>query len=1112
MNKFIASLTATMAMTLVAFAGVNPHVSNMELSDTERTAKAESAITTSDEKEDTIAKAIVTRADATLVFINDGINPWIIKDGSTIQNGNCGKSYSSSTLTISYTSPYKTELSFDWACRQYYSDHALSLYIDGIETASTTNSSYKTQCHYIEAGTHVIVLRDTITDTYEQYDWSQIKNLSVKEIRPLETAVLSPKSQPLTFSNNGEWPWTIEDGYIQNTNYNRANTASSFSTTFTITKPSKFSFWSSTYCYDDNGGAHEYSNEQYFDFKINGERYMGRQYGSGTTSVLLEPGTYTMEWRDTTYRNYSNLKSRISNVELSSNWVNVELASAGTLGVEVLYKVDVLADVELLKIKGPINSTDWTNIAQMTNLIGLDLTEATFDAVPTSAFSGLSRLSNVKLPEGIKSIGNYAFEGTQIWNITIPASVTWIGDEAFAYTRLKTISFPEDSKLSAIWYQAFRECTSLQEFIMPNTVKHLYTQNGNSEDRNDANTFYGCSSLKRIHFSDSLTAINRNVCNGCSNLTDLHLPKNLSIIRTQAFYNNKRLKKVDFPETLMTIQNHAFYQCNVDSIKLPLKLSYLGAWAFGNCDSLKYIELPSYIGSYDRNFCRCNGIKTVVCPSATPPTIQDDPFDEGSSKSGITLKVPTFAVVNYKLDKYWYQFGNIVEGDDIDYWKITSALSLSNNRRMNGKPDIDLYYGGRFTVGGNAPMEAKNFDLYVSESNPGRLLNTCEAMTADSINSYFSANEETWYFITPLHDVDLAKVTVSNNASFVFRYYDGSSRATNGTGNSWRNVDNNKLVAGQGYIFRCNKDALVTFPAESSVHAQVFNTADVSKALNVYEADESANKSWNYVGNPYPCYFDIYYMDFTAPITVWTGSTYKAYSIADDNYALRPMQAFFVQKPDAVDNIVFRKEGRQLTSDISHPAAAKSMRNARNKDRYLFDIRIASDTLADETRVVINDKASMGYEMEHDASKFMSIDSSVPQTFTIDSEGNRYAINERPLEDSVVTLAYYAASPGKYTITATRTDGDVYLRDALLNKSVNLKEQDYTFHSNATDEADTSRFTLTFSVRGDKTTDINGIHSDKEETGNIYDLEGRRITKPTQKGIYIQNGKKVILK
>jgi hypothetical protein len=58
-------------------------------------------------------------------------------------------------------------------------------------------------------------------------------------------------------------------------------------------------------------------------------------------------------------------------------------------------------------------------------------------------------------------------------------------------------------------------------------------------------------------------------------------------------------------------------------------------------------------------------------------------------------------------------------------------------------------------------------------------------------------------------------------------------------------------------------------------------------------------------------------MDFTAPITVWTGSTYKAYSIVDDNLALRPMQSFFVKVKKNANNVVFTpammRDGNSIT-------------------------------------------------------------------------------------------------------------------------------------------------------------------------------------------------------
>ncbi len=52
---------------------------------------------------------------------------------------------------------------------------------------------------------------------------------------------------------------------------------------------------------------------------------------------------------------------------------------------------------------------------------------------------------------------------------------------------------------------------------------------------------------------------------------------------------------------------------------------------------------------------------------------------------------------------------------------------------------------------------------------------------------------------------------------------------------------------------------------------------------------------------------------------------------------------------------------------------------------------------------------------------------------------------------------------------------------------------------------------LTFSFADDETTAIQNVNGNDNVNKNVYDLQGRRVAKPT-KGMYIVNGKKVIIK
>lgn len=230
----------------------------------------------------------------------------------------------------------------------------------------------------------------------------------------------------------------------------------------------------------------------------------------------------------------------------------------------------------------------------------------------------------------------------------------------------------------------------------------------------------------------------------------------------------------------------------------------------------------------------------------------------------------------------------------------------------------------------------------------------------------------------------------------------------------------------------------------------------------------------------------------------------------DDSYILCPGEAFFVQRPVDNGKIVFSKEGRQTNRSLrANPARIASA--AAADSRAVLNLTLSDGTYTDRTRVVINEQAGMQYEMERDASKFMSDDTNVPQLFTR-HEGIDYAINERPLADGKVTLsACTNNSDAQYTIALTESNNNAYtvvLVDHLSGERTTLTNgESYTFREeNGQTE---NRFTL---LIGDAATDIDGIDADTEDNSAIYTMEGIKVSRPTQKGVYIQNGKKVVLK
>lgn len=720
------------------------------------------------------------------------------------------------------------------------------------------------------------------------------------------------------------------------------------------------------------------------------------------------------------------------------NWVEINLETAGSLGVEILYQVDKLQDVTHLRVSGPMNSADWTTLKQCGNIQHLDLTDAGTTSIPGSAFYNRSSLQSILLPKNLTSIGYSAFRGTSLTEIVFPESVTSMGDECFY------------------------ECKSLEKAVIKG-VKAISEK-----------AFYNCENLTSVSLPEGLTNINNYAFYNCINLPSIDLPNSLASIGDDAFgmpreykngvyYVKSKLTDIVLPENLQSIGREAFYSCAFTKVVLPTKLTSLGYHAFYDCNYITEVVLPMAISNYQdsRAFEHCSLLKTVTCPAATPPTWDYNPF-YGLSFSGMTLKVPDFAVVNYKLDSKWYNFGTIEGGVTSDYWAIKGDLSLANNRRMDGTPSVEIFTSARLSVGGNTPMTVDNLIIHqnLNTSAYAQLINSCPDMTANSSTMDIFTAAKKWYFITMPCDVNVADVTHSAGSDFVFRYYDGANRAQNGTGSNWKNLpEDGVLEAGKGYICQCFAEGTLSLPIPKESIKTLLSNKNRAITAVAHVSENAANAGWNYIGNPYLSHYDMAATSLTCPITLWDGSKYVAYSLIDDNVVLKPMQAFFIQQADVDADVTFTTEGRQFTTEISR--AQTPRRKAAASDRTLINLTIcgSSETSQDRTRVVINPDASMAYETACDASKFFA-DEDGEEIYTIDAGGNRLAINERPLEEGEVRLGIRTAGKEALSISADSKDMEIELIDRLEGKTMVISGgASYTFTSESAGFCD-DRFSI----------------------------------------------------
>lgn len=923
----------------------------------------------------------------------------------------------------------------------------------------------------------------------QETDWS-----------PLFTRV----SEGVTYTceNDEAYPWNLANGYLISTN-KADNSSSTFKITFSC---------ESSVLFGMNYGTSTESGYDKLTVVLDGNSFTCSGTASSDEFPELQPGEHVLTLtysKDGSGSSGSDQVwvSRLALMDQETGIPVIDLAAPGQLGEEAVAQFGTLPKVDVLRLKGSLNKEDWATIKNMTGLSYLDMTETTVTEIPAEAFTN-NRIKTIKWPANLKVIGGKAFYEKYLkGHLVLPETLDSIGPSAFYKNSIDSVSMPH--KQIAFANDIFREnpnltkvefnsCASYMTNNMFYSCKRLRSVSGMECVKTIGGfVFAHCDSLRTVG-NISPTTVGQYGFYNCKKLESFDLSQ-VTSVGEDAFYSCQSLKTVDMPE-VSSMGGSCFSSCSaLTSVSIGDKLSKIPSSAFSGCRALKTITLGASVSYFDSNAFNGVSPEKLYINAPTPPGV----YSNGTfgSTSG-TLYVPEYSMVSYKLHDYWSKFTSVdVNPNPVTSLALNSKLSLTSNARIPDSPNVMMYANGSsFIINGNKEQTLGSFVAYYNNSASSSVISRCNNMSSTASEARYWMNSGYWYFICPPFDVRMSDITTISGNQVAIRYYDSEARATGSTSN-WKDVaPEATLKAGQGYIFRVSSADYVCMPATEETHNQIFCSQAVTTPLSEYSSDDANARNWNLVGNPYACFYDIYRMDYTAPLTVWNSdnSTYNAYSIADDDFALRPMQAFFVQKPDGVEAITFQPEGRQITSTIDHSAGVKAMAGKAASRRFI-ELELSNGITDDHTRLVVNPQAQETFDANNDASKMMSTDITA-QIFSVQGD-EAYAIKESPFAAGQAEIGMWFPADGQYVVNITRADVKVELMD---NGAV--VPMPYTF--TADEGFCEGRFVLRITT---DPTAIEGVEGN-DASAPLYDLQGRKVGSTTHKGIYVQKGKKMVVK
>ena len=254
--------------------------------------------------------------------------------------------------------------------------------------------------------------------------------------------------------------------------------------------------------------------------------------------------------------------------------------------------------------------------------------------IERDAFYACHNLLTVTLPETLVTIGEKAFDNTNLHSVVIPDSVESIGAVAIASRYLSDVKIGKGIKTIGIngIYSSFASVT-ITGYI--NTVAFDYARShdmkfvslGNAPNLPERNYLYSSDKTEAViteYIGDEskvtipseidgykVVAIGESAFKGNAVITEVAIPDGVTEIEAYAFKECVNLAEVTLPETLVEIGIRAFESTALQSIMIPDSVETIDNNAFAGCSKLADVKIGTGIKIIGRKAFEKTDIITI---------------------------------------------------------------------------------------------------------------------------------------------------------------------------------------------------------------------------------------------------------------------------------------------------------------------------------------------------------------------------------------------------------------------------------------------------------------------------------------------------------------------